>query len=37
MAAHLMLQDIYGRNGVEIKHVFEPTRGERASATMKAH
>jgi LacI family transcriptional regulator len=37
MAAHLVLQNFYGRNGVEIKHVFEPTLIERASATKKAH
>jgi LacI family transcriptional regulator len=37
MAAHLVLRDVYGGNGIEIKHVFEPTLVERASATMKAH
>ena len=35
MAAHLVLQNVYGRNGVEIRHVFEPTLVERASTARK--
>lgn len=31
MAAHLVMQNVYEVNGVEIRHVFEPTLVERAS------
>jgi len=31
MAAHLVMQNVYEVNGVDIKHVFEPTLVERAS------
>ena len=32
MAAHLVLQNVYEQNGLEIQHVFEPSLVERASA-----
>ena len=37
MAAHLVLQNVYEHNGIDIKHVFEPTLVERASTGPLAH